>query len=270
MNEVNKTLFIPLYGKARISKMGIILNDKDAESIWGSCGFEIKGKSKSKWLAYNMAMRARIFDDLTRNELSLNPDALVLHLGCGLDSRYNRIQSPAVKWIDIDMDEVITVRKSFYKETQNYSMLGMNLKDSEKLLKLPDATNVIVIMEGVSMYLKNEELLKIMHILNEKYYHVHLLLDTYTVFAAKASKYKNPVNEVGVSELYGVDDINELIKNENYRLKKEYSMTPAHLINELQGFDRAFFNLMFNNALYSKFYRLYELENKNILDEQHI
>ena len=175
MNEVNKTLFIPLYGKARISKMGIILNDKDAESIWGSCGFKIKGKSKSKWLAYNMAMRARIFDDWTRNELSLNPDALVLHLGCGLDSRYNRIQSPAVKWIDIDMDEVITVRKSFYKETQNYSMLGMNLKDSEKLLKLPDATNVIVIMEGVSMYLKNEELLKIMHILNEKYYHVHLL-----------------------------------------------------------------------------------------------
>ena len=70
MNEVNKTLFIPLYGKARISKMGIILNDKYAESIWGSCGFEIKGKSKSKWLAYNMAMRARIFDDWTRDELS--------------------------------------------------------------------------------------------------------------------------------------------------------------------------------------------------------
>ena len=70
MNEVNKTLFIPLYGKAMISKMGIILNDKDAESIWGSCGFEIKGKSKSKWLAYNMAMRARIFDDWTRDELS--------------------------------------------------------------------------------------------------------------------------------------------------------------------------------------------------------
>ena len=84
MNEVNKTLFIPLYGKARISKMGIIFNDKDAESIWGSCGFEIKGKSKSKWLAYNMAMRARIFDDWTRDELSLNPDSLVLHLGCGL------------------------------------------------------------------------------------------------------------------------------------------------------------------------------------------
>ena len=270
MNEVNNTLFIPLYGKATVSKMGIILNDSDAIDIWNKHGFEMEGKSKSKWLAYNMAMRARIFDDWTKEQINNNPDSLVLHLGCGLDARYKRIQNTFVKWIDIDMDEVITVRKSFYKETQNYCMLGMNLKDSEKLLKLPDATNVIVIMEGVSMYLKNEELLKIMHILNEKYYHVHLLLDSYTVFAAKASKYENPVNEVGVSELYGVDDINELIKNENYRLKKEYSMTPAHLINELQGFDRAFFNLMFNNALYSKFYRLYELENKDILDEQHI
>lgn len=34
MNEINKTLYIPLYGKAKVSKMGIILNDKTAETIW--------------------------------------------------------------------------------------------------------------------------------------------------------------------------------------------------------------------------------------------
>ena len=34
MNEVNKTLFIPLYGKSQISKQGIILDDPMAEKIW--------------------------------------------------------------------------------------------------------------------------------------------------------------------------------------------------------------------------------------------
>lgn len=270
MNEVNNTLFIPLYGKAAVSKMGIILNDSDAIDIWNKHGFEMEGKSKSKWLAYNMAMRARIFDDWTKEQINNNPDSLVLHLGCGLDSRYRRINNLAVKWLDIDMDEVIRVRKNFFNENDKYQMVSMDLRDTDKIKQLPDATSVTVVMEGVSMYLKNEELLKLLNELDKKYYHVHILLDTYTVFAAKVSKYKNPVNDVGVNELHGVDDINELIKNIDYVFKKEYSLTPEYLIDELQGFDRAFFQLMFNNSLYSKFYRLYELENKNILDEQHI
>ena len=31
MNEVNKTSFIPLYGKSKVSKQNIILHDPDAE-----------------------------------------------------------------------------------------------------------------------------------------------------------------------------------------------------------------------------------------------
>ena len=65
MNEENKTLFIPLYGKSQVSKKNIILNDPTAEKIWKAESFPIRGKSKSKWLAYNMAMRARVFDDWT-------------------------------------------------------------------------------------------------------------------------------------------------------------------------------------------------------------
>ena len=60
MNEVNKTLYIPLYGKSKVSKQGIILNDPSAERIWEEEAFPIRGKSRSKWLAYNMAMRARV------------------------------------------------------------------------------------------------------------------------------------------------------------------------------------------------------------------
>ncbi len=48
MNNVNKTLYIPLYGKAFVSKKNIILQDKKAEEIWAKEGFELKGKSKSK------------------------------------------------------------------------------------------------------------------------------------------------------------------------------------------------------------------------------
>ena len=50
MNSVNKTLYIPLYGKSYVSKKGLFLDDKKAEEIWEAEGFSLKGKSKSKWL----------------------------------------------------------------------------------------------------------------------------------------------------------------------------------------------------------------------------
>ena len=75
MNNVNKTLYIPLYGKSKVSKQGIILKDSMAEKIWELESFKMKGKSKSKWLTYNMAMRARFFDDWTR--AILHQDVLV-------------------------------------------------------------------------------------------------------------------------------------------------------------------------------------------------
>ena len=64
MNEVNRTLYIPLYGKALVSKRGILLHDPKAEQIWAAEGFPLKGKSRSKWLAYYMAMRAAAIDQL--------------------------------------------------------------------------------------------------------------------------------------------------------------------------------------------------------------
>ena len=62
MDNVNKTLYIPLYSKALVSKKGIILSDKKAEEIWESEKFPLKGKARSKWLAYFLSMRAAVFD----------------------------------------------------------------------------------------------------------------------------------------------------------------------------------------------------------------
>ena len=58
MKSESKTLYIPLYGKAFVSKKGIILSDKKAEEIWEKEKFPLGTKSKSKWLAYFMGMRS--------------------------------------------------------------------------------------------------------------------------------------------------------------------------------------------------------------------
>ncbi len=95
MDSVNRTLYIPLYGKARVSRQGILLSDPAAEKIWDSEGFELHGKAKSKWLCYYMGMRSAVFDYWLSSELERYPDAVVLGVGCGLDSRILRVGSGA-------------------------------------------------------------------------------------------------------------------------------------------------------------------------------
>ena len=105
MNNVNKTLYIPLYGKSLVSKKGIILSDKKAELIWEKEEFSLKGKSKSKWLAYYMAMRSRVFDEWLLTKLASNEDFVILHIGCGMDSRIDRVKVNGHTWFDIDFNQ---------------------------------------------------------------------------------------------------------------------------------------------------------------------
>ncbi len=261
MTEVNKTLFIPLYGKSQVSKKGIILHDPTAERIWGKEGFSIKGKSKSKWLAYNMAIRAKVFDDWTEDMLKQNPKTIVLHLGCGLDSRCNRIKQPYANWIDGDFQDVISLRKRYFEETETYHMRIVDISNTKHIAALPDCDSAIVILEGISMYLSNEQIHLFFFALHEKYQRLHILMDVYTEFGARVSKYKNPVNDVGVTKLYGIDDFQPILQNTGIKLKAEYSLTPDRLINQLSGFDKSVFKILFTGAIYRKIYRLYELES---------
>ena len=259
MNEVNKTLFIPLYGKSTVSKQHIILNDPDAERIWEAERFPIRGKSKSKWLAYNMAMRARVFDDWTDRMLRKHKDALVLHIGCGLDSRCRRVREPYRLWIDCDLPDVIAIRKDYFGESGNYRMQALDASDPAQIAALPESDTAIVVLEGLSMYLSKAQLRGFLGALRKKYRVLCVLMDIYTEFGAKASKYKIPVNDVGVTKLYGIDDMEGMIGGLGLRVVREHSFTPPALVNELKPMDRAFFRLMFTGRLYRKIYRLMEL-----------
>ena len=124
MNEVNKTLYIPLYGKAYISRKGLFLDDKKAEEIWDKECFPLKGKSKSKWLAYYMGVRSAVFDEWLKRKMSDVPSGVVIHIGCGMDSRVIRVGTNDHKWYDVDFPEVIEERKLYYAESDDYKMIS--------------------------------------------------------------------------------------------------------------------------------------------------
>ena len=263
MNSVNKTLYIPLYGKASISKKGIILSDKKAEAIWAQAGFKLKGKSKSKWLAYYMAMRSAVFDSWLRQLLETNPDSVVVHIGCGLDSRTERVGLKSESWYDIDFPQVISERKRYYNESDTYHMLGVDVRKLSWVNQLPSGKKAIVVMEGVSMYIERVDLLSLMKRLTEHFCEVNILMDCYTELAAELSKYKNPINDVGVTQVYGIGSPSVLTEGTGLMFIREHEMTPDFMIEQLSKREKFIFKHLYGGRIANRMYRLYEYKSCN-------
>ena len=256
MDGVNKTLYIPLFGKAYVSRRGLFLEDKKAEEIWKAEKFPLKGKSASKWLAFYMGIRSAVFDEWVTQQMMDFPDAVVIQIGCGMDSRVLRVGA-GKQWYDVDFAEVMEERKRYYRESSDYRMLAGNAADEAWLTEIPERSRAVVVMEGVSMYLTSGELRQLLRNLCAHFEEIVLLMDCYTVFAAKMSKYKNPINDVGVVQVYGMDDpasasVDVLI------FAKEHPMTPQKYIDELHGTEKFVFRKLYAGGFSKKLYRLFE------------
>ncbi|MBR5445106.1 MAG: class I SAM-dependent methyltransferase [Clostridia bacterium] len=261
MNGVNKTLYIPLYGKSYVSRKGIILDDKKAEEIWEAEGFALKGKSKSKWLAYYMGTRSAVFDAWLTQQIADAPKAVVVHIGCGMDSRCIRVGAESHKWYDVDFPEVIAERKRYYAESDTYKMIAGDARDCGWLTAIPEKETAIVVMEGVSMYLTVEEMRHLADHLCKHFENLVLLVDAYTSFAAKMSKRRNPINDVGVTEVYGIESP-QTYQCEKLAFVKEHTMIPQKYIDELKGFEKFLFAKLYAGSFSKKLYRLLEYQKK--------
>ena len=262
MNNVNKTLYIPLYGKAYVSQKGILLCDKKAEEIWAAEGFKLGAKSKSKWLAYYMGIRSAVFDEWLTQKMNAFEDAAVLHIGCGMDARVLRVGTQGHKWYDIDFADVIAERGRYYAETNDYKMLAGDARKSDWLSQMVQKGHAIVVLEGVSMYLSHHEMQTLIKNLSAHFEEVSLLVDCYTTLAAKMSKYKNPIKEVGVMQVYGIDDPTEW-QTDEMAFVSEREMTPQKYIDQLAGMEKKVFQKLYAGSFSKKLYRLYEYQKNN-------
>lgn len=261
MNSVNKTMYIPLYGKSVVSRKGLFLSDPRAERIWEQEGFPLGGRSASKWLAYTMGIRAAVFDDWLRAQMEQIPDGVVLHIGCGMDSRVLRVGTGGHCWYDVDFPEVIRERRRYFEEGPEYRMLGADVRQKGWLDAVSGAKDAIVVMEGVSMYLTPRELLELVQLLTGRFDRIHLLMDCYTELAAKVSRYKNPINEVGVTRVYGLDQPQKL-NHGSFRFTAEIDMVPQRYVRQLQGMEQRIFKTVFAGPIYGMLYRLYEFRSE--------
>jgi O-methyltransferase involved in polyketide biosynthesis len=132
------TLFFPLYARAmETGRKDANFKDSHAVRIKDAIDFDfsiferMKGKlsfSRSDMLT-GISIRTKLIDDFVTAFLKENPDGLIINLGCGLDSRFQRLDNEKITWVDMDLPEVIEIRKQFFEESGRYRMAGASILD---------------------------------------------------------------------------------------------------------------------------------------------
>jgi O-methyltransferase involved in polyketide biosynthesis len=136
-----------------------------------------------------VALRAKKLDAWTADFMGRHPDAVVLHLGCGLDTRAFRINPPpAVRWFDLDQPGVVELRRKLYDETDAYRMIGSSVTDPGWLDQIPAGRPTVVVAEGLLMYITEREVRELFARLIDRVGHGELLFDATSPSGPRLSK----------------------------------------------------------------------------------
>lgn len=254
----SQALYIPLLGKARVSQYGDILQDAKAAEIVASVDYDFP-KAQSRFLDIYMGIRAAILDQYARDFIAQHPDGVVLHLGCGLDSRVVRVGASPKLWVDVDLPDVMAVRRQFYQEGEGYRMVAASVTDPDWLEALDwgDAP-ALVIAEGLVMYFTDEENKALFRRLRQTFTQVDYVFDSYSRSAVRWSKRKNPVNKMGAVIRWGLDDpaLMEGAAPGIRHMETRY-FTDRVWSDKLSGFTKLMFRLLYGNAWANSLYRIY-------------
>jgi methyltransferase (TIGR00027 family) len=138
---------------------------------------------------YLVVLRAKQLDDWCADFLQRHPEAVVLHLGCGLDGRAFRISvPPSVQWFDLDQPGVIELRRRLYQDTAGYRMIASSVTDPQWLADIPTGLPTLVVAEGLLMYLQEIEVRRLLARLTDQFASGEMLFDTLSALAPLLSK----------------------------------------------------------------------------------
>ncbi|MGE2716630.1 class I SAM-dependent methyltransferase [Mycolicibacterium litorale] len=142
----------------------------------------------------SITVRGAQFDIWVREFLESHERAVVLHLGCGLDSRVFRVDpGPEVEWFDVDFPDVIALREQFYPTREHYHLVAASVTDPAWLEDIPSDRPVLLLAEGVSMYLQEADGVALLRRVVERFPSGELQLDFWSRFGTKAQRKNNTV-----------------------------------------------------------------------------
>lgn len=187
LKGVARTLLMPLACRAmEAMRPDAIIDDPCAVEVFNALGggpdflLGISGHD-----LFATVMRARQFDRFAGAFLTNRAGGLVVDIGCGLDTRFNRLDDGRMHWLGVDLPEVIALRRRVLPDTSRSRTLAQSMFDLSWLDVAASMNRpVIFLAEGVFPYFTTRDVKPLVTALTARFPEAELVFDAISPFMA--------------------------------------------------------------------------------------
>ena len=193
ISDVSKTAILTLICRATgTERKKPVINDPMAVLCFEKL-LSIASEEEKQWLLKSKKLfagifatdinalikRVKYFDKITNDYISNNPSCTVINLACGFDTRYWRINNKNCKFIELDLPEVIALKKEVFKEQINYELIGCSILDVSWIDKvtLNGNNNILILAEGIFMYLPKQDVILLLQTISQRFNNSQIIVE---------------------------------------------------------------------------------------------
>ena len=179
ISGVPETMVQTLYARAKESRRrNALIHDDKAVEMVDRMDYDFSFADKDLAMGAGVIARTMLLDDMVGEFVASNPDCTVINIACGMDMRFWRMDNGRIRWHDIDLPETIDVRRRFVEDTDRVKMHAFSAMDEAWAAEVgPIDGPVLVIVEGLTMYLSAEDVARILSIVRDRYARATLFVE---------------------------------------------------------------------------------------------
>ena len=223
---VSETMVQTLYARAKeTGKQNARIKDEIAVEIVKKLDYDFSKADKDKAMNCGVIARTIVLDRMVEQYLEKHANTVVINIACGLDTRCYRMKGKYLCWYNVDLPETMKIREHFLTETGPVYQIAKSAIDDSYIDDINyHGENVLVIIEGLTMYLGEKDIKKMFSIIEKSFQKITVMVETMSPFVVKHVKEKS-IEGSNAKFTWGVKNGTELQKiAANFSILHEVSL----------------------------------------------
>lgn len=214
LQGVSETLLIPLAARIVESQLpNGAFRDDYAIEIADKIRFDLRRISRDRLNMVGVVARTVILDDAVRQHIARYPSCFIANLGAGLCTRFHRLDNGLIRWVDVDLPDVVALKSSLVETHDRYHLVARSVLDFTWMdeLKGNGGKPLLVIAEGLLMYLSPTDVRSLLVELADRFPGSVMLLEAWASFVTGVWGRLSPtIRRTGAKLGWGLDRAEQL------------------------------------------------------------
>jgi len=261
LGPAQETLLIPLFARAiENRRKRPILQDRKAAEMEESIDWDFQRFNQRRRVVA-CTLRSAMFDEWIAEFLRRNPSGTVVEIGAGLNTRFERLDNGRLRWFDLDLSDVVELRRKFCADSERRTALTGSVLDAGWVTTVGQSPGpYFFVAEAAFVYLQEQDVKAALAQIVDNFPGASVALDTASARAIAGGNKDFVRRKMAARFAWACDDPRQIERwNSRLRLMESRALTDVTgpLRSRLSLTERAGFSVL--GRLFPKLAKVYLL-----------